>query len=304
MFICLGVEANILKQNSYGTLQEQSNGLVFISGAYRINIDPDLRTQSMYFSDGSYIKIDPSRSLITRYSAKTNSQESASLSVGFSTRWNVAVDIVDAVESFDNFSNSPNANQPPIEHCYNGEIVVPCSGTPFFTLGELQAKNIVSTTQNFASSSSCSAESNDLEYRGYNGHSSLFRCALTSGIGLFTTAVGVLTGCVLEPTKVGCPIAITAYAGAIVNHADTVLSCERSWDRAFDAWKTCTQNSGGSGSGSGGFGFGSGFGSDSDSSGGPRGGSSGSMCRETRNNSVCTAGGCNSYQSSELVPCP
>ncbi|WP_140372878.1 hypothetical protein [Pseudoalteromonas ulvae] len=275
------MEAYILKENIYGVLTEQSDHLIFTSKFRTITIDPTISTQSLYFSDGSYIKVDPTRSLITRYSAKTKIQESTSLSNGFSTAWDVPAHITAVLEDYYSFSESPHQPLPPTEDCYDGEVLVVCDNALLHTYEELNLKYMFTKNQALSANSNCSAERSNLN-RGYNGHSSLFRCSLGTGMALVGSGLAVLGACVVEPTKLMCLSAGTLYAGAIVQYSDSQVSCQISYKVAFDEWKNCTENNPDNGSG---------------------GGSAGSICTERNHYEVCTGGGCTRWTEINVVAC-
>ncbi|MBG9998493.1 hypothetical protein I6E72_05900 [Pseudoalteromonas sp. NSLLW24] len=291
----------IVKENTYGTLSSDSNSeiLKFNSAAGSIEIKIDTEGQKLTYPDGSYIFIKPKQSSVTRFSAMTGRSETALLKDLYSSVWQVTNQVKNIGVYFENFNNTPDMPLTP-GVCFDGQIQVPC-GLGMNQSSKFDISELLNNVQTNSSSSACSYERARYTNTPYNGHSSLFRCSLGSGVILVSTGIGTIASCIIDPSKLICAAAASAYVGSIVLYEDNKLACNASYvdsRRALEACEEANPDAGGStggGSGSGGSG---GTGGGSGGSGG-----SGGFCTSTTVYSVCTSGGCNSWTEMAVVGC-
>lgn len=195
----------------------------------------------------------------------------------------------------------PPPTPPPIEDCFYGEIKVPCDTAPLSSPNELKISNWFTSSYNYSSDDICVPERDRLN-RGYNGHTSEFRCTLGSGLVLVGSSLALIGTCVLDPFKLICAGAATVYVGSIVQYGDATLSCHNSWLESYNEWKNCMDNDGNSDGSGGSDGSGSSGGSDSGSEGSSEGGAGG-FCSKTTRWQVCTGGGCTYWNEHSIVSC-
>nr|WP_193987968.1 hypothetical protein [Lelliottia steviae] len=278
----------LVKENSYGRLTSypDDSKLVF-SGSYgKINITKASTSLKYSFYDGSHVYIDLSKNIITRYSAKTRRTENFSATRYPTSLWDVNNQVKASFSQYKNFNDYPDMKDIDPDPCDSFSSPRPCNHHP---LGNGVEINLFDNIENRFSiaSSSCSTERNNFLDRGFNGYSSLERCRLSSTLGVVATGVGVL-GCMIEPTKLTCGIAIPSYAAAIVNHGDTTLACYNSWRAAHKTLQDCETESDGSSSGGAG-------GNEGSTSGNGSGGNGGSGGFRQSCYSVVTGGGVTSW---------
>jgi uncharacterized membrane protein YgcG len=247
--------STLVKENTYGKLTSYPDEakLVFIGSYGKINIIKADSSLKYTFYDGSYIYIDLSKNLLKRYSAKLRRTESFTSQTYPTILWNVNSRVKSSFNQFKNFTNTPDMKDKDPNPCDN--LPGPCDYHPLDNDLEINLINDMESRFSTASST-CSTERSNLINRGFNGHSSLERCRLSSTLGVVATGVGVI-GCMIEPSKWTCGIAIPSYASALVNHGDVSQSCVSSYIAAHKALETCEANNGGGSSGGGGGGEGS-----------------------------------------------
>lgn len=280
--------STLVKENSYGKLTSYPDEakLVFTGSYGKINIVKANSSLKYTFYDGSYIYIDLSKNLLKRYSAKLRRTESFTSQRYPTTLWNVNSRVKSSFNQFKNFTNYPDMKDKDPNPCDNSSG--PCDYHPLDNDLEISLMNDMESRFSTASSA-CSSERNHLTNRGFNGHSSMERCRLGSTLGVAASGVGVL-GCMIEPSKLTCGVAIPTYLAALVNHGDVTQSCYNSYKAAQKALETCeASNGGGSSPGSGG--------SDGNSggAGGTGGGTGGGGGFQRECYSVITGGGVTSW---------
>ncbi|CAM4433008.1 hypothetical protein [Pseudoalteromonas ostreae] len=286
----------LIKENTYGTLSSNGtkNLFIFKSRVDNIEIKVDSEGQKLNYPDGSYIHIKPKESKITRYSAQTRKSETVLFKNLYKTPWQVNNQVKNIGDYYESFTKTPNMPTIPEEDCYDGQIKVPC-GFGSNSYNQFDASKLFSDSRQMSTSSeSCSSERSNFNNRAYNGHSSLFRCTLGTGVILVGSGMATLASCVIDPTKLICSAAAVVYVGSIIAYEDNKLACNVSWEDSLNTLKTCEKensdgdSSGDNGSGSGGLGG---------------GGSGGSICTERSHHSVCTGGGCTRWIEYQVVAC-
>ena len=255
----------LVKENNYGKLisYPDEGRLIFNGSSGKINIVKADQSLKYTFYDGSYIYIDLSKNLLKRYSAKLRRTESFTSQRYPTTLWNVNSRVKSSFAQFKNFTNYPDMKDTDPDPCDNSSG--PCDYHPLDA--DLKVSLINDMESRFTTASSaCSTERRNLINRGFNGHSSLERCRLSSTLGVVATGVGVI-GCMIEPSKLTCGIAIPSYASALVNHGDVTQTCYSSYRAAQRTLQTCEESRGGGSSG--------GSGGSEGNTGGSNGGSTG-----------------------------
>lgn len=287
--------ANLLKENTYGTLYEQptSESYRFESRNLTVVIKHELGSIIYRYPDGSWLKLNSRTATVERYSRKTGKTESYHIENPPSSPWNVSQSTLTAIENFKNFVDTPNMPQEP---CYDGEISVPCGMSGSF-VEPLMLPNTNS------SADSCEYERAEFLNTPYNGHGSMFRCTLGANITYMSAGVGVAALAVGDPTKTSLALAWTGFMGTFVSAMDTAVACQNSYNVSYRALQQCKQQNGdgddGGNNDGGNNGGGTGTPGDGGNSDGGGNGSPGGFCSVEY--SVCTGGGC--YEWEEVERC-
>ncbi|MDP2562960.1 hypothetical protein [Psychrobium sp. 1_MG-2023] len=286
----------MIKSNLYGKLLQTSDDTFQYHSANQqkkilIRTNSELET-TFIFDDGSFFKISPKTSQVTRYSRLTGQTEVLAFDNSSLQQWTLASSIQSIHANFLEFSSAHQTQPKPqplcddpfeSEHC---DRIQPAPSHEIFDSPELTLFD----SKPLYGASQCGYEKDQYEMEGYNGFATLERCSRVASIGTAVAAIGV-AGSI---GGLGAPLVGTlpAYALAAANLADTRFQCQRASRAAYRTYTQCLEKHESN--------------SDNEGSGtvGPGSAISSSICTKVTQYKVCNkSGDCNYWTESSYTPC-
>lgn len=262
-FICPTVSASVVPEG-YSTFIESSaaqivtkhNGqAIYIENSNpqnKIFIDTTTEEVIFWFSDASYIKINPVNQMITQLGRHRPRLGNAQMDtyhisvIGRQPVWDLTIENRRLWERFTEFAQAVSVPLLSSHAQSSVSTLFKQNSSPVETV--LEATNFVTQATD-----RCEAE-RDNALHGYLGHQTLSSCHSSEDNQLIIAALGDLIGCISPAAAVGaCGLAIAHHVWAIGEKEEQVYQCRRAKDVADRDLRICEEAASNSGGGGGGW---------------------------------------------------